>query len=152
MSACLHTHARARAQMQILTHQLAFAIKSQKDLFYFTHPQGVNNSLEPRKGRGSWGRWRGGRWVVWLWAVHLRIAACHCAQRSWWRIMTSLAAFHKTCQGIAKPEMGYYVQFAGLILLWHFLALWNFYSSPYCFFIYYLFIGCHEPASHWCSL
>lgn len=42
-------HACAHARMQILTHQLAFAIKRQKDLFYFTHPQGVNNSLEPRK-------------------------------------------------------------------------------------------------------
>ena len=29
------------------------AIKKQEDLLYFTHPQGVNNSLEPGRGRGS---------------------------------------------------------------------------------------------------
>lgn len=51
------THTRAQKP----PHQLPYAIKNHEDLLYFTHPQGVNNSLEPRGGRGSWGRWRGGR-------------------------------------------------------------------------------------------
>lgn len=102
--------------MQTQTRQtLPRAIKNQEDLLYFTHPWGVNNSLEPRKGGGNWGRCVG-RCAVWLWAVHLRISACHCAQWSWGRFMTSLAEHHKTCQGISRPEIGYYVWFACFIL------------------------------------
>lgn len=140
MSASMCTHTDIERQTQ--PHQLPYAIKKQEDLLYFTHPQGVNNSLEARKGGGSWGRWRGWRWAVRLWAVHLRISACHCAQRSWGRFMASLAACHKTCQGVSRPEIGYYVP--ALFFSNLFLPFWDFYCSSYWLLIYYLFILCHE--------
>lgn len=51
MSAHLCTHTHTDTETQTQTHQLPYAIKNQEDLLYFTHPQGVNNSLELRQLR-----------------------------------------------------------------------------------------------------
>lgn len=71
-------------------------MRNQADLLYFTHPQGVNNSLELRKKRGEAAE--GDDTAVSLWALHLRIKACHCDQRSPGRYETSLAASRRTQQ------------------------------------------------------
>lgn len=42
-----HTHGHRDGDTQ--THQLPYAIKKREDLLYFTHPRGVNNSLEPKR-------------------------------------------------------------------------------------------------------
>lgn len=74
-------------------------------------------------------------------AVHLRISACLCAQRSWGRFMTSLAACHKIRRRVSSPETDYsgacplsnlflpFLRF--LLLIPSPVNLWGFYHSAW---------------------
>lgn len=140
---CTHSHTRARAGEQTKTHQLPCAIKNHEDLLYFTHPQGVNNSLELRKGRGSWGRWRGGRWAAWLRAAHLRISA---------RLCEVTRTIHDFISCISCSTSGCFKALNEILCrIWNIILnhCWDFHFSSFWDFIYYLFTAWHEPPSYW---